>query len=66
MQITLYSTDCPKCKVLKQKLNQKQIAYNECNDVKIMQKMGFVSAPVLVVDKEIMDFNSAIKWVMSK
>jgi len=64
--ILLYSNNCPKCKILKQKLNQKQIIYEECNDMNIMIEKKFLSIPMLQVDGEIMDFNEAIKWVISQ
>jgi len=64
--IILYSNDCPKCKILKQKLDQKQITYEECNDVELMIKKGFLSMPMLERDGKVMNFNEAIKWVISK
>lgn len=66
MTITFYSTHCPKCKILKQKLDQKGIMYEECNDVEVMRELGFLSVPMLKIDGEVMDFNAAIKWIMSK
>ena len=59
----LYSTNCPKCKVLKQKLDAAKIDYEEYNDVDSMIKMGIKSAPVLEVDGTKMDFATAVKWV---
>lgn len=64
--ITLYSTHCPKCNVLEAKLKQNDIEYTEENDVKKMRKMGFLSAPMLDVDGNVMDFGEAVKWVNSR
>lgn len=61
--ITLYTTYCPKCNVLKSKLDSKNIEYKIVEDVDIMQNKGFSSAPVLEVDNEMLDFVNAIKWV---
>lgn len=61
--ITLYTTHCPKCNVLKSKLDSKNIEYKIVEDVDIMQNKGFSSAPVLEVDNEMLDFVNAIKWV---
>lgn len=63
MSITLYSTGCPKCTILKKKLDQKNIGYEINNDVDLMQEKGFMSLPVLDVDGEILDFVRAINWV---
>ena len=64
-KIILFSNNCPKCKILKTKLDQKQITYEECNDVDIMIENGFLSMPMLQVNEETMNFNEAIKWVIS-
>ena len=63
MKVILYSTHCPQCNVLEKKLNQKHIAYEEVNDVNVMRKKGFLSAPMLEVDGEIMDFKTANNWI---
>lgn len=63
MNIVLYSTHCPKCNVLKSKLNQKGINYEEVNDIKIMREKGFISAPNLEVDGVVYDFKEAVKWI---
>ena len=59
----LYTTHCPKCKVLTIKLTQKNINFEVIDDIDTMQKMGFRSAPMLDVDGELMDFTKALAWV---
>ena len=61
--ITLYTTHCPKCKVIEKKLAQKNIQYIEVTDVSKMTELGFKSAPILEVDGRIYDFKEANKWV---
>lgn len=61
--IILYSTNCPKCKILEQKLKSKNIKYSEFTDVDKMIEMGFSVMPMLEVDGVIMDFGTANKWV---
>ena len=61
--IILYSTNCPKCKILEQKLKSKNIRYSEFTDVDKMIEMGFSVMPMLEVDGVIMDFGTANKWV---
>ena len=63
MQITLFSTHCPRCVVLEKKLKQKGIDYDEVNDVSIMEEKGFLTAPMLEVDGKIMDFKDANDWI---
>lgn len=61
--IKLYSTHCPKCKILTIKLQQKNIDFTEIDDMAVMQSLGFRSAPMLSVDGQIMDFNKALAWI---
>ena len=61
--IILYSTNCPKCKILEQKLKSKNIKYSEFTDVDKMIEMGFSVMPMLEVDGVIMDFGTANKWI---
>ena len=61
--VILYSTHCPRCKVLTIKLQQKNIAYKEVNDVEEMTAKGFKEAPKLEVDGVIMDFKQAVDWL---
>lgn len=61
--IKLYTTHCPKCKVLTMKLQNKNIEFQEIEDMGLMQALGFKSAPMLEVDKKLMDFNTALNWV---
>lgn len=63
MSVILYSTKCPKCKVLETKLKQSNIDFEEINDVDIMMQKGLKSAPVLEVDGVIYNFKDAVEWV---
>lgn len=63
MNVVLYSTHCPKCKVLETKMKQKNVEYVEIDDINAMLAKGIKSAPYLEVDGTLMDFNEAVKWV---
>ena len=63
MNIVLYSTKCPKCKVLETKLKQNNIEFEEINDVETMVQRGFKSAPVLEVDGVAYGFKEAVDWI---
>lgn len=62
-EIVLFSTGCPKCRVLLKKLDSKGLDYTENKSVEEMQELGITSAPVLKVGEELLDFKSAIRWV---
>lgn len=63
MSVTLYTTHCPKCEVLKKKLDEAQVDYTMCDDSDVMIEKGFLSAPILEVDGEEMQFKDAVDWV---
>ena len=63
MAATLFSTGCPKCNVLKQKLDEKGIAYEINSDVDKIIELGFMAAPVLQIGDTYMEFSDAIKWL---
>lgn len=64
--ITLYTTHCPRCKVLATKLAQKNIEYVENEDVDYMESIGIMSVPMLEVDGQLLDFVTANNWINSK
>lgn len=62
--IILYSTGCPKCNVLKTKLKQKNIPYEEITDVEEMQRLGITNVPVLKIsDAEMLSFVEANQYI---
>lgn len=63
MEIIMYSTGCPRCKVLEKKLNSKGLEYSIISDIEVMTNMGFREVPILSVDGKQMNFKTAVKWV---
>ena len=67
MCVTIYTLPtCGKCNVLKAKMNDKGIAFNEVQDTELMSAMKISEVPVLEVDGKMMDFSEARKWVDGK
>jgi len=63
LNIILYSTGCPKCKVIETKLKQKGVEYTIISDIEVMTQKGFMTVPILEVDDVVMDFVTANKWI---
>jgi glutaredoxin-related protein len=61
--IILYSTGCPNCIVLKEKLKAANIQYVEVTDIDTIVSAGFDKVPMLDVDGVIMVYTAALKWV---
>ena len=62
--MTLFSTNCPQCKVLEKKLEQKGIQFEITNDIDELIEMGIKRAPILKTDDvQYLDFSNAIKYV---
>ena len=62
-EVVLYSTGCPRCNVLKQKLDSKGITFTEDSDVDKMLSMNITQVPVLEVDGKRMEFVEANSWI---
>ena len=59
--VKIYTTDtCPKCKMLKKKMEAKGIEYVECTDLNIMKALGFNSVPQIEI---VMDYSEANEWI---
>ena len=63
MKVVLYSTGCPQCKVLKEKLDAAGIEYETVEDQEIMEEKGFMTAPMLEKDDTVMNFVEAVNWL---
>lgn len=63
--VKIYTTDtCPRCKVLKTKMDAKEIPYESITDVDEIKKLGIMSVPYMQVDDgELMDFATANAWI---
>lgn len=65
MSVILYSTGCPKCKVLKAKLDSKEIKYDVVDDVDEMLRLGMTTVPCLGVDGEVLNFKESVDYINS-
>jgi glutaredoxin len=63
--IKLYSTHCPKCRILETKLKQQNIEFEVIDDEEVMINKGFKSAPKLEINGQILDFPEAMTKLMS-
>lgn len=64
--IKLYSTGCPACKILKNKLDEKQIKYVVVDDIDLMMSMGIKQVPLLEADGLLLDFRQAAEWIKER
>ncbi len=60
MDVVMYSTGCPSCRVLKQKLDDKGIKYTVHDSVDEMLALGITKVPVLQVNGKIYEYNDAL------
>lgn len=61
--IILYSNGCPKCSILKKKLDMAHIDYLIESDTNKMIVLGLDALPVLKVDNDFMNFTTAVNWI---
>ena len=67
-KIILYSTHCPKCKVVEKKLMQANIQYEivdakQPEIIEMLFNKGHRQMPVLEVNGEMKNFSEIIKWI---
>ena len=66
MSIILYSNKaCPKCAVLRKKMEAKNIDYTENTSIEEMVGLGIKNIPVLCIDGTHLKFNEAVNWINS-
>lgn len=67
MNLVLYSTGCPKCKVLAKKLENAGLNFIVIEDedtiIEVCNQVSSNSLPLLDTGSGILNFNEAIKWV---
>jgi len=65
--VTLYSTHCPKCKVLEKKLVQSGLEHQIIDDKDAViakgQEVGILSAPILITEDNAYKFEDAVKFL---
>lgn len=66
--MVLYSSStCPKCKVLKMKLEKAGIKYTVNENIEDMQLLGIKTIPYLQTDEgTLLDFGEAVKYANGK
>lgn len=66
MNVILFSNNCQRCFILKQKLEQANIPFIESNDFSEIIELGFLSAPMLKVENHYFPYESACIWVQEQ
>lgn len=62
--IILYTVpNCPRCKMLKTKLEAKHVEYTEKEDVDKLIALGFSNAPILEVDGQFLELSKANDYI---
>ncbi len=65
IEVRLYTTDCPQCKMLEGALKNKGVKYNTVYGEEEILNRGFQSAPIMELDGKILPFSEAVRWVNS-
>lgn len=61
--IIFYSTGCPRCRILKKKLDEKGIHYEICSDEEHMTGLGLTEVPALGIKGRLYSFREAVEWL---
>lgn len=63
MKATLYSTHCPCCKALEERLRQAEIEYTVISNTEQILALGITHVPILEIDGRQMNYPAAIRWL---
>lgn len=67
MNIIVYTTGCPRCKILEKTLVAAGIDYIAVSDVEEIVRKGFDTVPQMVVEgRDTMDFKAAMNWIKER
>ena len=61
----LYSNGCPKCKILENELVSRGYEFTKSDDFTELMKVGYRTAPILIVNGVIMEFKQALDYIRS-
>lgn len=62
--IKVYSTGCPKCRVLLKKLDKNDIKYQVVSDMAEMKSLNITTIPMILLENgNFMNFNESIEWL---
>lgn len=62
--IVYSNSSCPKCKVLKMKMDKANLTYDVNENIEEMQELGIKSLPYLQLeDGTLLDFGEAVKYI---
>ena len=71
-KIIFYTTNCPRCQVLKKKMDSLGIDYELNDNIEEMALQGIQTVPMLRIEEELfdssslttlLDFSQAVKWL---
>lgn len=63
MKAILYSTHCPCCAALEERLRQAEIEYTVVSDTEQILALGITHVPVLEINGQQMNYPTAIRWL---
>lgn len=59
----LYSNDCPNCKILENKLKNKNVNFKKESNLDYIIENGYMSVPILRKENELMTFMEANEFL---
>lgn len=60
MELVLFTNGCPKCKILEERLDEKNITYISKHNPQVLKDNNLISFPALQVNEKILSFYEAI------
>jgi len=64
-EMIVYTTGCPKCRILEKKMMLKKLHYTVSSDIDVLVKENILTVPVLYVNGRYLKFEDAIQYINS-
>lgn len=63
-KLILYTTNCPRCQLLKERLTQAGMEYAVVDDIDVILNKGIAEVPVLEIeDGRLLSFGDSIRYI---
>ena len=63
-KVKIYTTPtCPRCQILKNKMKEYDIKFDEVSNLEDLQSLGITTVPYIQIGEELLGFEKANAWI---
>lgn len=61
--LIVYTTGCPRCEILKDKMIESNVYFTEVEDIEKMKELGIKQVPILEVNGKLLSYFKALEYI---